>query len=116
MLWLDSTVGEGTATTGFTGTDRIREVEFGDVVAGEPTERTVSIVSRSEKTTLDAIVRGDLMGSSSRIRREHITLYDERRNVIEPPMDLARGRTPILMQVAMVCSRAAITSGCRPVA
>ena len=69
------------------------------MAAGDTTGRTVSIVSRSEKTTLDSIVRSDLMGSSARIPRKHITLYDERGDPIEPPMDVALGRTPITVVV-----------------
>jgi hypothetical protein len=100
MLWLDSTVGEGTATTGFTGTDRIREVEFRDVVAGEVTERTVSIVSRSGKETNGKLVRSDLIGSSDvRISVEHIKILDEHSSPIRDGMTVAPGRTPITVVV-----------------
>jgi hypothetical protein len=99
MLWLDATVGEGTATTNSTGTDRIREVKFGEVVAGKTTERTVSIVSRWGEPTQGEIVRSDLMGSSMRIREKSITLYDDQRHVIEQEMPVKPGRTPITVVV-----------------
>jgi hypothetical protein len=100
MLWLDSTVGEGTATTGFTGTDRIREVEFRDVAAGEPTGRTISIVSRAGEEADGELVRSDLMGSSgARIPAENIKLFDGHSNPIEHRTSVAPGRTPISIVV-----------------
>jgi len=96
MLWLDSTVGEGSARTGFTGTDRIREVEFKEVEAGKPTGRTISIVSRTAEATDGELVPSDLMGSSgARIAVENIKLFDGHSDPIREGLRVEPGRTPI---------------------